>query len=233
MISVAMETRDRVFTFRGGYEGQMDYLTELGYEPMTTAQLMRYRLDSLHNDNESGVLKTYHSTPDTLWISRDGKALIELNSSTMKTAMTQILRGYECDGAITGGDFDEIKRSADYAIEIPLNKFEIPISNSPPTTEKILNSKIWRALAGDDKHLLQEYVYAFIGNANTRNDLIGHYMQLRTLLPHGKSHPNVLATGYPLYLGAFDELSEIRATPLHRDAVFVGVKKELVEASSD
>jgi len=169
--------------FFGRYREQMPQLLRDGRKPMTTADIMRRRLEVAESDAElrSAWLDNYFDTSDAVLYHPDG------NIKIMRDAQPLLTINAESDiraGALVI-DTDAYRSLS--GREFGRNDF---LSNTPLTKEQVLASPVWTALAGDDQSLLNAYTDLVFRDAKQR---FGNTENMGVYLGSAQATPRVRA----------------------------------------
>ncbi len=163
--------------FEGGYNTQMPLLVKEGLQPLTSKDIMQYRLQAIQGKDKDEInfwLKKYFDTADGL--AYHGNKLIVVPNS-------QELLNIDQDSKLTNGSLilssEQYEQLSKEHEVIKRNKI---VSGKHLTKEKAKQHPIWLKLAQEDKSLLNEYADAIFAEAeefydnNNYNENMGVYL---------------------------------------------------------
>jgi len=165
--------------FFGHYHEQMPQLLRDGRKPMTTADIMRRRLEVAESDAQlrSAWLDNYFDTSDAVLYHPDGNIKIVRDAQPLVTINTQSdIRA----GALV------ITSDAYRSLSGPEFARQDLITDTPLSKAEARASPIWQALAGDDHSLLNAYIDLAFSDAKRRfgyTENMGVYLGLAQATP--------------------------------------------------
>ena len=175
--------------FKGRYRDQMPLLVKEGLQPLTTKDLMQYRLQAIKDKDEIEFWLSRYFDTSTGLAYHNGNLIVVPNSQdligiTPKSRLD--------NGSLILAPEQFTKLSKEYGVT-KRNKI---ISGRELTKKEAKEHPIWLKSAQDDKHLLNEYTDAVFAETKSK---YGYDTNMGVYLPDDQENP-VMRGWYLRYL---------------------------------
>jgi len=193
--------------FEGGYNSQMPLLVQEGLTPLTSKDVMRYRLQAIQSKDKDEIdfWLNYWGTVTGLAYYK-GELIVIPNSQELLN-INKNSKLNECSLILTQEQYEKLAKEHEV---IKRTKIK---SNKDLTKEEAKQNPIWQKLAQEDKSLLNEYVDAIFSEAKSKYD---YNKNMGVYLPNDQENPALRSW----YLGNLND----RSLAYARNALDGGVR---------